>query len=306
MNSAWIEGLHRELLRLRRPGSGWGNRAGGAPYVEPTALATLALFASTPARQAEESARAVESAADWLQDIQLPDGSLGVAPDLPRPCWATPLAILVWLATRRCQDATEKAVNWLVASRGTTHEPPGDSPYGHDPRIVGWSWVENTHSWLEPTALAVLALRRVGLDRHDRMLEGLRLIRDRAIRTGGWNYGNSAVFGTDLRPQPAPTGLALLALSGLDDADSPLITLGCEYLETVLPTTRAPQSLCYGTLALAAWERRPRDADDWLVAAHDRAARSSNCVAQLAYLLLAAGTRSLAALGGMTPPVDTP
>lgn len=297
MNGDWIDGLARELLQLRRPGSGWGNRPDGPPYVEPTALAALALAAATKSPHAGDSSSAMTQTADWLKTIQQPPGNLGIAPDLPRPCWTTPLAILVWLAADRCHDSVTNAVGWLLSQRGTTWGPAVDSPYGHDPRIPGWPWVEETHSWLEPTALAVLALRRAGQGSHPRTLDGLRLIRDRFIRSGGWNYGNSSIFGTDLSPQPAPTGLALLALSGAEDFDSPIVTRSCEYLEAILPTTRAPQSLCYGALALAAWDRRPTDTDDWIVASRERASRSSNCVAQLAYLLLAAGDRSLELLG---------
>lgn len=300
MNSASIDGLNRELLRLRDSRQGWGNRAGGTPYVEPTALAALALSASTSTTLPAESNVAIAAAAEWLKSIQQSEGCLGISPDLPRPSWTTPLAILVWLATDRCHESTKKAVDWLLVQQGLTWSPTAESPYGHDTRIAGWAWVADTHSWLEPTALAVLALRRAGFSGHVRTLDGQRLIRDRVIRNGGWNYGNSAVFGTDLQPQPAPTGLALLALSGVEDADSPIVTQSCDYLETILPTTRAPQSLCYGTLALAAWNRRPADADAWLIAAHDRAARSSNCIAQLAYLLLAAGDRSLELLGGVS------
>ncbi len=307
MNSAWTNDLHDELLRLRQPGPGWGNRPGGAAYVEPTALAALALSASERPDAATETRKAVAEAADWLCRLQQADGGLGLSPELPNPRWTTPLAILLWSAPGRDGDvrdrksrdcvSRDRAVKWLLAQRGTTWEPTRESPYGHDTRITGWAWVDATHSWLEPTATAVLALRRVGLAEHVRTRDGQRLIRDRAIRSGGWNYGNSAVFGADLRPQPAPTGMALLALTGVEDVDSPLVRLGCEYLEAILPSTRAPQSLCYGTLALTAWNRRPRDADDWLMAAHAGAARRSNSVSQLAYLLLASGTRSLELLG---------
>ena len=297
MNNAWINELHHELLRLRQPGPGWGNRPGGSGYVEPTALAALALAASDPPGDATQSRKAVAEAADWLSRLQQPDGGLGISPDLPRPRWTTPLAILVWSATEGGRESRHKAVEWLLTQRGTTWEPTGESPYGHDTRIAGWAWVDETHSWLEPTAMAVLALRRAGSADHVRTRDGQRLIRDRAIRSGGWNYGNSAVFGADLRPQPAPTGMALLALAGVEDFDSPLVQHGCEYLEAILPTTRAPQSLCFGILALTAWDRRPREADDWLMAAHAGAARRSNSIAQLAYLLLAAGTRSLELLG---------
>ena len=114
---------------------------------------------------------------------------------------------------------------------------------GHDTAIVGWPWVADTHSWLEPTAVAILALRREGKVDHPRVREGLRLIRDRAIPTGGWNYGNNVAFGRDLRPQPAPTGLALLALAGIDDR-SEVVERAVGYLQESLPSTRgSPVSL---------------------------------------------------------------
>ena len=297
MNDSWIKRLHEELLRLRGSDPAWGNRPGGAPYVEPTSLAALALAASEPQSGMEKSRAAIRAAAAWLAGQQQRDGALGIAPDLPQPRWTTALGVLVWSASAAFLPARNKAVDWLLASQGTTWKPDVAEPFGHDPRIPGWPWVEGTHSWLEPTAMAVLALRRAGHAEHPRTLDGLRLIRDRAIRTGGWNYGNSTVFGADLRPHPAPTGLALLALAQIDDAESMIVERSCDYLETLLPTTHAPQSLCFGTLALAAWGRRPSAADDWLLAAHDRAARWSNSIAQLACLLLAAGERSLDLLG---------
>lgn len=301
MHNSWIIELQHELLHLRLPGPGWGNRLGGSGYVEPTALAALALVASEGAGDTADGAaqakRAIAEAVDWLTRLQQSDGGLGISPDLPNPRWTTPWAILLWSTTERGRDARDQAVKWLLNQRGTTWEPTADSPYGHNTRITGWPWVDGTHSWLEPTALAVLALRRAGLGDHVRTRDGQRLIRDRAIRSGGWNYGNSAVFGADLRPQPAPTGMALLALAGVEDFDAPIVQQSCEYLEAILPTTRAPQSLCFGTLALTAWNRRPRESDDWLRAARARAARRSNSIGQLAYLLLAAGTRSLELLG---------
>jgi hypothetical protein len=297
MNDSWITRSHQELLELRGRSPGWGNRREGSAYVEPTCLAALALAASRPASGAGKSQAAVRDAADWLSRLQQRDGALGIAPDLPQPRWTTALGVLVWSATGAADAARHKALEWLLSTQGNTWTPQVAEPFGHDPRIAGWPWVEGTHSWLEPTALAVLALSRAGRKEHERTRDGRRLIRDRVIRSGGWNYGNSTVFGADLRPHPAPTGLALLALAETDDADSQIVAASCAYLERILPTTRAPQSLCLGTLALAAWGRRPVAADDWLVAAHAGAARRSNSIAELAYLLLAAGSRSLELLG---------
>lgn len=296
MNDSWINGLRDELLALRGDAGVWGNRPAGSPYVEPTILATLALVAS--AAEHDAATRQIEiTASDWLAGLQQADGALGISPHLPRPHWTTPLAVLAWCAAARQGEARRKAVEWLLSHQGDTTRPAGSSPMGHDPGIPGWPWVEGTHSWLEPTAMAVLALRRAGLADHPRTQDGQRLVRDRVIRTGGWNYGNSTVFGADLRPQPGPTGLALLALAGCDDFDSPCIARSCAYLSEILPTTHAPQSLCFGILALSAWERRPAESEQWLRAAVEPASKYSNVIAHLAHLLLAAGRRSLELLG---------
>ena len=295
VKSSWSVSLRDELLDSRHTGSAWGNRPAGPPYVEPTALAALALAALIPPH--DDVREAITAAGDWLAALQQPDGALGLAPDLPKPRWTTPLAILVWSAVGGHSAAQRKAIDWLVTHQGDTTRPPGSSSLGHDPSIPGWPWVEGTHSWLEPTAMAVLALCRAGLEDHPRTQDGLRLIRDRAIRTGGWNYGNSTVFGADLRPQPGPTGLALLALAGREDHDHPLIERSCRYLAELLPTTRAPQSLGCGLLALAAWGARPREADEWLSAAAAALAKRPQSVARRAYLLLAAGEQALELLG---------
>ncbi|HEY2253434.1 MAG TPA: hypothetical protein VGH74_20310, partial [Planctomycetaceae bacterium] len=111
MNDIWTIDLHRELLRLREPGPGWGNRPGGSGYVEPTALAALALAASDLSVSDSESRNAVREAAGWLSKLQQSDGSLGISPDLPKPRWTTPLAMLLWSATEGGGSSRDKAVN---------------------------------------------------------------------------------------------------------------------------------------------------------------------------------------------------
>jgi hypothetical protein len=167
MNDSWITRSHQELLELRGRSPGWGNRRAGSAYVEPTCLAALALAASRPASGAEKSQAAVRDAADWLARLQQRDGALGIAPDLPQPRWTTALGVLVWSATGAADAARRKAVEWLLSRQGNTWTPEVAEPFGHDPRIAGWPWVEGTHSWLEPTALAVLALSRAGRKEHE-------------------------------------------------------------------------------------------------------------------------------------------
>jgi hypothetical protein len=201
---------------------------------------------------------------------------------------------LLWSALGGFESNRQRAAAWLLGQRGKTVTRPADRAIGHDPTLTGWSWVPDTHSWLEPTALAVLALRRHGLANHPRILEGLRLIRDRAVPSGGWNYGNRAVFGRALRPQPAPTGLALLSLSGeaLDAETRAVAARACRYLLTTLPTIRAASSLGWGLLGLSAWNLFPADASDWMAESAAQNLSRPDAAPRLAILLLAAGDQS--------------
>ena len=74
-----------------------------------------------------------------------------------------------------------------------------------------------TFSWVEPTAWACLALRRIGQGQHPRVEEGSKLLLDRALANGGVNYGNRRIFGIALEPIPGPTAVMLLALQGRPD-----------------------------------------------------------------------------------------
>jgi hypothetical protein len=292
------------LLRWRGDGPGWGYQPESPASAEPTVLAGLALLAIADDEPSARCREAIDAAAAWLASLQNTDGSVGLSATLSAPHWCTALTLLFWTACDAYAPARLRATNWLLSVQGLAWERPVGSPFAHDTAIPGWAWVAGTHSWLEPTAWAVLALDRAGETEHPRVADGRRLIRDRALRTGGWNYGNSQVFGTDLRPQPGPTGLALLALARTDGPQTPQIERGCAYLERVLTATRAPQSLCWGILGLAACARRPEAADDWLESAMEKALTRSDRSVQLAYLLLASAPRALQVLGIETADPD--
>ncbi len=289
----WRSAARGELLGLRSRPRGWGYRKGASPAVEPTCLACLGLLATRrPAgpESRDEAAAIVADAADWLADVQRPDGSLGAAGASSGPGWPTPLGLLLWRACGGREGPRRRGVEWLLREQGeswtsTTHASP---VLGHDPRIVGWPWVDGTHSWLEPTATAVLALRAAGLGAHPRCVEGLRLILDRAIEAGGWNYGNKSAFGNALRPQPAPTGLALLALAR-QNARTAIVDRAIRYLQEVLPGIRACSSLGWGLLGLRAWDSAPAEADRWLAEAFQHASGRPDAAPKLALLLLAGG-----------------
>ena len=255
----WVENARSELLNLRLPKGGWGYRRGAEGCVEPTVLATLALRAN--GRTDPESSRIEAEAAETVARAQRPDGSVGVSATRSAPGWMTPYALLLWDTLGTFPDRAARASDWLLHQAGTTlarsEDPTGIA--GHDTTLVGWPWVANTHSWLEPTALAVMALGNRGQATHPRVQEGLRLIRDRAVDGGGWNYGNKAVFGRPLRAQPAPTGIALVTLATVGgDARGPVIDRAITFLTKTLPNVRASTSLGWGLLDFGAWNAASR------------------------------------------------
>src|SRR5262249_18364003 len=156
---------------LRREAPGWGYRRDQVPSVEPTALACLALIASGDRATAESDIAISAGAARWLAVVQRPDGSLPVSEAISSPGWSTPYGLLLWSALSGYRAPQSRARAWLLECKGEIG-PAGAGAakvIGHDANLVGWPWVKATHSWLEPTSLAVMALCRLGLVDHSRV-----------------------------------------------------------------------------------------------------------------------------------------
>jgi hypothetical protein len=121
-----------------------------------------------------------------------------------------------------------------------------------DPSKSGWPWVPGTVSWVAPTALSILAFR--AWHRESRRIPGaLDMILDRACPRGGWNAGNSVVFGVELDPHPDFTAMALLALCSSAHSQHALVHRSLEYLHDRLNRTLSPYSLAWAVLALTAY-----------------------------------------------------
>lgn len=242
-----------------------GYLARGAVAAEPTALAALALVAN-------ERLGPARAAADWLAALQSNTGSVGIRQGEPEPHWPTALALLAWLAvdaadkTATYSAAIDRAVQWCLAVHGEALHGTGAN---HDTSLVGWAWVSGTHSWVEPTAFHVLALKAAGYGDHPRTREAVRLLLDRQFDSGGANYGNTIVLGRPTRPHVQPTGIALTALVGEPD---PLgrTARSCDYLRTNLAGDSGAASLAWGLIGLTLHGRRPPYADHWLTIAAER------------------------------------
>jgi hypothetical protein len=300
----WLDAAIAKLVELRGPAAGWGYRPNSNPYVEPTALCSLALLSSVDEFELPKMRAFTVQSGEWLASIQQKDGSVGPSAALTEPAWPTPYALLLWTAvdelSSRSQFASQRkaAAEHLLRFRGKPI--PRDHIITHDGLIPGWPWVEATHSWVEPTVAAILALANAGHADSPRLFDGRRLLRDRSLPSGGWNFGNTVVLNLELRPQPGPTAWALLGLVGDDPASRP-VWLGLEYLRQAMPT-RAALSLGLSILAMSAWSQRPKAANAWLAAAAPDSMKRSDVAFQLAFLVLAANADRALKLFGFRPP----
>lgn len=275
------------LDRLGEPAA-WAYRTGQPPACEPAALAALALLG-------HGRVDAAKAPLDWLVARQSPEGRLGVNASQPEPNWPTMWAVLAWTADARFRNQTlargtytdqvELAIRWMLGQKGKPIDRSRE--LGHDSTLIGWPWVESTHSWMEPTCLAVLALRATGRRAHPRCEEAIRLITDRLLPAGGANYGNTIVLGQELLPHLQPTGLALLALAK-SRVDDDRIAKSVVWLKQTVAPGLPGTSLAYALMGLAAYRKFPTAADDWLAEAARRTRDRSGFLPVIPLALLAA------------------
>jgi hypothetical protein len=235
----------QSIIRRFTLGGGFVQRSGNRFRSDATAWGILALTSGN------RNPDAAFDAAGWLASIQIEDGRVPVLESLGTAFWPTALSVLAWKKVGGYFNQREKAIKYLLGSSGIHFPKEKNSPIGHNTLIRGWSWVENTHSWIEPTAISILALKANGNGRHDRVLEAVRMILDRQLRSAGWNYGNTTVFNRELLPMPEHTGQALCALSGYVQA--PEVQKSIDYLKNQLPGLHTPFSLCWSLFGLRAW-----------------------------------------------------
>lgn len=285
-----------EILDRLAAQPAWGYRADSPAATEPTAYAALALVS-------HGRAAAAKPALDWLAGLQSGEGALGVSAAQAEPCWPTALATLAWVAFDRAEaaadaaraaafaDQVELATQWSRVHKG--RPAPGGDQVGHNTLLIGWPWVEGTHSWIEPTALHVAALKATGHAQHERTREAVQLLINRLLPGGGCNYGNTVVLGQELRPHLQPTGIALWALTDESDDDG-RIRRSVEHLTRELNENTTSASLSYGLLGLAAFGKYPAQASDWLGTALGRTRRRGNSPYELALLALAAAGENAA------------
>jgi hypothetical protein len=240
---------YKELSGRLLPNGGILNQSDGQFCVDATAWGILAFHGA-----GEKQANLERHRARLIHE-QDEDGRLSVNRSHPDSYWPTALAVLAWQDSSHSQAAQGRAIRFLLETTGVHRPRRSDELAAHDPLLKGWPWVGGTHSWIEPTALAVIALTATGHGQHDRVREAIQMLLDRQLPHGGWNYGNTLVFGRELHPMPDSTGAALAGLAS--QAEQGTVARSLDYLQDEVDRLRTPISLGWSLLGLAAWDRWP-------------------------------------------------
>jgi hypothetical protein len=162
-----------------------------------------------------------------------------------------------------------RSVGWLLAQTGEetsfmtrlrtflsgNRTPP-------EQRFPGWPWFPGASAWVTPTALSMLALSKASrLDPSasiDRRLQmGASFLLRHACSDGGWNYGAPRALGFEARSYPETTGVALLALQGVDASG---IRKACALARTQLAACHSSEAESWLRLGLLAHRQLPPDA----------------------------------------------
>jgi len=232
------------LLAGRNPDGGWGYARGKGSRLEPTCCAVLALGDPQIARAA---------LASWpVRDGLLLERAGG------DPNFGFHALALIALGASGLEHSAGNTVliNGLQRAGGLRLAP--STINRQDNHLQGWSWIADTFSWVEPTAWGVLALKRArslrwsGVD-NARLNECQSVLFDRASPTGGWNYGNSNMLGTELHAYVPNTAVALLALQ--DKADDPAVRRSVAFLEEHSTWESSSYALGLAAIALRAYGR---------------------------------------------------
>lgn len=218
-----IDQISDTLISLQNPDGGWGAGRGKLSNTEATSLALAALKATDDAPH--DSDRALR-AAIWLTARQNPNGGWRLNDAATAGSWTTALAMIALSSFPEHRRRLLDAARWLLAQEGSKPGilaklilwATGRSNINQLNRdLVGWSWVPNSFSWVEPTSYALIALKKLraalpDTNVNERIQQGEALLYDRMCQGGGWNYGNSKVLDYALWPYPDITAVALIAL----------------------------------------------------------------------------------------------
>lgn len=219
--------------------------------VEPTAAAILAL------RAAPEAQQTLSRAVEWLRLTQHADGGWGFAPNDEEGTWHTAWAVIALQRINPADAAVKAGLTWLArlgdpSGAVDDFSPAASSLAGSDPAALVWSWLPAEASWVEPTALAALALQgeRTDPDVAARLEAAAAYFAQRRCQGGGWNVGNPVMFHTPLPARACQTAWVLLALAQIRPEQ--VYAGDLQVLRQDMLADGGARALAWGALALQA------------------------------------------------------
>jgi hypothetical protein len=264
-NSPALTYAEADLLTRVRADGGFSNQRGDPYRSDATAWGVIAVSSI------DANMSCIQPAIARLMADQRSDGRIGISSDHLDAFWPTSLAILALLCVPGYSQYQARAIQFLLETTGRHWKKSVSDPMAHNPALKGWPWIAETHSWVEPTALSMIALRAAGYAGHPRIEEATRMLMDRQLPHGGWNCGNTIVFGQELRPAPESTGTALHALAGLIPREK--VQFSLDYLSKEVTRLHTPISLGWSLLALNSWGVSPPNAPSLIAGCLERQER---------------------------------
>lgn len=239
------------LLSSQNPDGGWGYAPRQGSAVEPTSAVLLTL------REISACAPASRLAVDWIKSARQADGGWGFNSSDSESAWQTAWAVLALAQGGEAGDFVDRGVQWLLSVKTLqlNEDTMQTSKRGLtvNPLLPGWPWLPGQAPFIEPTALAILALKSIlALADNERMHEGLQYISECRCPGGGWNVSNPAMFNSFLPAQAYTTALVLIALRRF--APGSIHSGDIKVLRSEMHRDGGVLALAWGLLALRALE----------------------------------------------------
>ena len=225
---------------------GWGYAPGYGPGVEPTSAVLLALLN-------DNQETLYKKTVSWLIEIQNADGGWGFNQLDQVSGWLSAWSVWALANLESSFPQVQKGINFLLNQNVMQINNLDDLAAGKkvaniDFSLRGWPWRAGEASWVEPTALSVIALCSAGFGSSGRVQEAIDYLDNRRCPNGGWNVGNPVMFGEVLPARAHPTAWSLLALSKANP--DKILDLDLDTLKQEMDNDSGTMAVAWGCLAL--------------------------------------------------------
>ena len=237
--------IRAALLAARNPDGGWPYYPQHASRLEPTVWALLAL-----ARDADRPAE-IDVIVRWPgREGWLVDGPASAPVNYPFNALAA-LACIDRSDRPGAGPLVTRIAKQLVAAKGLALAQ--NDVQRQNNGLQAWPWIDQTFSWVEPTAWCTLFLKKIRAlsipGAAERITTAEQVMRDRVCRDGGWNYGSSNAYGQELYPYVPTTAITLLAMQ--DQRADPVVVKSLTYLEANVTSERTSVALSLSAICFA-------------------------------------------------------